>query len=167
MREFLAAPPEIQAAFMGQVSQAVEAVTDFDRWHSWIESGDPVEPPPISTRLARRWPRWDAIWKRKVRWARRPHRTDATIDKDEFLEIPAAEYVAALTGEDVASGRICCPLPDHDDSSGDFAIYDETWRCFGCNRGGHIFELAGLLWGIDRRSKRFPEILERLRAVFA
>ncbi|MBA2707562.1 MAG: hypothetical protein H0U59_07145 [Gemmatimonadaceae bacterium] len=37
-----------------------------------------------------------------------------------------------------------CPLPDHHDKTPSFHVYPQqnTWHCFGCNRGGDIFDLA-------------------------
>jgi len=42
-------------------------------------------------------------------------------------------------------GRIrleyCCPFEDHRDSTPSFKVYnDNSWYCFGCNRGGDIIK---------------------------
>jgi hypothetical protein len=38
-----------------------------------------------------------------------------------------------------------CPLPDHHEKTGSFMVDPERqqWYCFGCNRGGDLFTLAG------------------------
>lgn len=86
--------------------------------------------------------------------------------------IPTSDYVYVLTGHEVAPGHRCdCPLPDHDDTSHDFALVrdsDTRWCCYGCNRGGTIFQFAALLWGIQPplRGTTFREVRDRLHDVF-
>lgn len=52
-----------------------------------------------------------------------------------------------------------CPFPDHRDSSPSFHVNDEQgfFKCFGCQRGGDIFELIKQLDGLD-----FNEAVEAL-----
>jgi hypothetical protein len=44
-----------------------------------------------------------------------------------------------------------CPFPDHDDRTPSFIVYedDHAW-CHGCNRGGDLFRIVGLVEGIER-----------------
>jgi hypothetical protein len=74
------------------------------------------------------------------------------------------EYFAALCNitEYDRDGKVRCPLPDHDDPRASLWIGEtpeEGWFCFGCSRGGRIFDLASLLiggpWGIDLRGDAF------------
>jgi hypothetical protein len=52
-----------------------------------------------------------------------------------------------------------CPLPGHEDRHPSFTIFpDGGWRCFGCGRGGDVFELAR--WMLNERS--FVQVVERL-----
>jgi hypothetical protein len=76
------------------------------------------------------------------------------------------EYFAALCGvaETNRDGKARCPLPDHDDPRASLWIGDSPeagWFCFGCSRGGRIFDLASLLiggpWGADLRGEAFRE----------
>jgi hypothetical protein len=84
---------------------------------------------------------------------------------DPLQAIPAREYVQALTGVEVSSsGRLCCPLPDHEDRSPSFQVYDDGWHCFGCGRGGSIIDLAAALYGIEPRGPGYREIRRRLVA---
>lgn len=159
LQEFLAAPPEVQHAFMSRLRQHARAERDFENWLAASES-DPVLPAPPATELARRPLRWDRSWSRRAKGLLVDH-------PDRLSDIPAAEYVPALTGEE---GRIvCCPLPDHDERTGSFWVYpdDRGWYCFGCGRGGDIYALAGYLWGIDHRGSGFREIRQRLEAELA
>jgi hypothetical protein len=75
-------------------------------------------------------------------------------------------YFAELAGLVVpASGFVRCPLPDHDDPDPSCRVWSEAsrgWYCFGCRRGGDIYELAGQLWRLPRRGQSFIEIKERL-----
>jgi DNA primase len=46
-----------------------------------------------------------------------------------------------------------CPLPDHDERTPSFTVYQETnsWYCFGaCQRGGDVIELARVAWGYEK-----------------
>ena len=74
------------------------------------------------------------------------------------------EYFAQLCGitEPDRDGKARCPLPDHDDPRASLWIGDtpeQGWFCFGCSRGGRIFDLASLLiggpWGLDLRGDAF------------
>jgi hypothetical protein len=44
-----------------------------------------------------------------------------------------------------------CMLPGHDDSTPSFTVWPETqtWKCFGCGRGGDVIELARHWFGQD------------------
>lgn len=100
-------------------------------------------------------------------WTPRPNQPGQDLDS-----IPTEHYVHTLTGEEVRQGKRCdCPLPDHDDHSRDFAVTRESdtgWCCYGCNRGGTIFQFAAYLWGypVPLRGDAFREVRERLQGVF-
>ena len=73
----------------------------------------------------------------------------------------------ALTGlEPNSRGDVVCPL--HDDTNPSLHVYpgDGGWYCFGCERGGTIFDMAGALWGIEPRGKGYHDIRRRLHAMF-
>jgi hypothetical protein len=86
--------------------------------------------------------------------------------EDVLQSIQPPAYVEALTGLQIpASGMVCCPLPDHDDTHPSFRAYNdpqEGWFCFGCARGGTIYDLAGELWGLQTRGDQFIELRKRL-----
>lgn len=56
---------------------------------------------------------------------------------------------------------LCCPLPGHDERTPSFHVDTkrQVWHCFGCGRGGDLFELARHLWG----EGLFYRVAERLR----
>lgn len=125
-----------------------------------------IEPaPPATRKLSRHQVQWDEHWELRANRARMGLTAGRV---PELKEIPATEYVSALTGED-ATQPIPCPLPDHDDRTASFWSYDDSrrWWCFGCNRGGNIIDLAGMLWGIEPRGSGFREIVERLEREWA
>lgn len=97
----------------------------------------------------------------------KPH---SAIRGRELDSIPTPDYVQALTGEEVDPRRqACCPLPDHEDSTASFKAYDNcSWTCYGCNRGGRIFDFAAALWGIHGplRGDTFREVRDRLTGIF-
>lgn len=84
--------------------------------------------------------------------APRPPPTRPADPRDPLAGLTAAEYVPALTGAAVPrSGMIRCPLPDHEDRTPSFHAGGpdpRAWRCFGCDRGGGLYELAALLSGL-------------------
>ena len=92
--------------------------------------------------------------------------------RDRLSAIPPERYVPALTGQDVGRDhKVRCPL-DHDDRTPSLHVYtdpDEGWFCFGCRRGGTIYDLAAALWlpGGSRRPLRgreFAWVRDRLTA---
>jgi hypothetical protein len=89
--------------------------------------------------------------------------------RDSLRAIEPAVYVQALTGQAVPAGRkVRCPL--HDDRTPSLHVYrdpDRGWFCFGCRRGGSIYDLAGLLWGIEPRGRGFLVLRRRLAATLA
>ena len=81
---------------------------------------------------------------------------------DPLLEIAPAVYVEMLTGERPhRDGKIRCPLPDHEDRTPSCAVYDDPeqgWYCFGCGRGGSIYDLAAAVSGIGTRGEDFKRL---------
>jgi hypothetical protein len=82
---------------------------------------------------------------------------------DPLKNIEPRVYVEALTGETVPdNGMLSCPLPDHDDRTPSFQVLHSHWRCFGCNRGGGIIDLAAALYGIEPRGQRYWQLRDRI-----
>lgn len=85
---------------------------------------------------------------------------------DVLTEIPPPEYVQALTGVEVPHhSTIRCPLPGHDDRTPSFKAYLEPergWYCFGCHRGGTIYDFAAALWGMDTCGPEYLELRREL-----
>ncbi len=94
----------------------------------------------------------------------RPRRAD----DDPLLAISPTVYVQALTG--LAPGRdrkVSCPL--HADEDPSLHVYETPargWYCFGCRRGGSIYDLAALLWDRDPRGPEFLALRCELEALF-
>jgi hypothetical protein len=58
------------------------------------------------------------------------------------------------------------PCLFHDDRSPSLHVYLEPgrgWYCFGCGRGGSIYDLAALLSGRETRGSDFSEVRRELR----
>ena len=78
--------------------------------------------------------------------------------------VPPRVYVQALTGQRCRprrQGR--CPF--HDDHTPSLHVYgrpERGWYCFGCGRGGSIFDLAAELYGLSTRGREFVELRRRL-----
>lgn len=132
---------------------------------------------------ARDWPFAERMWweqppKPKVQHLRPvPSPPSRSLSKSEIalmraslVTVPAETFVERLAGVEVPSHRmIRCPLPDHEDRTPSCRVYDQSWRCFGCDRGGSVFELAAGMWGfsLPLRGADFVEVLKRLAPVFA
>jgi hypothetical protein len=71
---------------------------------------------------------------------------------------------AGLVGKARLSGRgvkIRCPHPGHDDVNPSCSVRPDGFFCFGCDASGDVFELVGLIEGIDG----FPEQVERVAEI--
>lgn len=83
---------------------------------------------------------------------------------DVLLRVPPAIYVQALTGRELGrDGKASCPL--HDDRTPSLHVYSEPergWYCFGCQRGGTIYDLGAALWGLGTRGDDFRVLRLRL-----
>jgi hypothetical protein len=94
-----------------------------------LEDPDPPPPPPDPETLRRRAER-NAL--------------------DDARRVPPPVYFRLLAGVAVPErgGDVRCPLPDHDEQNPSCRVYPEPergWVCFGCRRGGSIYDLASLL----------------------
>lgn len=87
-------------------------------------------------------------------------------DDDVLLTIEPAVYVRALIGaEPGRDGKVRCPF--HDDHTPSLHVYADAergWTCFGCNRGGTIYDFGAALWGLEPRGEGFRELRRRLAA---
>jgi DNA primase len=73
-----------------------------------------------------------------------------------------------LTGQSVPRSRkVHCPL--HEDRTASLHVYPDAargWFCFGCRRGGSVYDLASAIWRIEPRGAGFVAIADRLRSMF-
>jgi len=85
---------------------------------------------------------------------------------DPLLAISPRVYVPALVGAQLnADHKVSCPLGLHRDETPSLHAYPDPaagWYCFGCRRGGSIYNLAGALWRLECRGREFIEIRNRL-----
>ena len=90
---------------------------------------------------------------------------------DPLLALAPRVYVERLLGQPVGrSGKVSCPF--HPDDTPSLHAYEEPargWYCYGCRRGGSVYDLAALLWLSGQstvaplRGRQFIEIRTRLR----
>lgn len=89
---------------------------------------------------------------------------------DRLQRIAPVLYFRELAGvEPDRGGKVCCPLPDHGDPEPSCHVYESAaqgWYCYGCGRGGDIYELAGALWGLRREGCEFVELRRLLQRRF-
>ena len=87
---------------------------------------------------------------------------------DPLLSIPPAIYVQRLTGQEIGRTRkIKCPF--HDDRTPSLHVYETPergWYCYGCRRGGTIYDLAACLWRRPARGGDFLELRRELETLF-
>lgn len=90
------------------------------------------------------------------------------ISDDPLLGISAGRYYQTLTGRKVTQGNVTCPFHSGGkERSPSMRLYDTTWYCWGCTRGGSIYEFGSMLWGLDTRGTAFLELKERLTHALA
>jgi len=89
--------------------------------------------------------------------------------EDELALVDPPSYFRALAGVEVPTGgdMIPCPLPDHEDSHTSCQVFAEAergWWCYGCARGGRMYDVASLLaggpWGRELRHDAFARARE-------
>ena len=112
-------------------------------------------------------PGWlSALVLKPVQKAPRRSAAPRTSGGDVLDAIDPPTYVEALTGSHVPANRVIeCPLLDHDDGTPSFHVYPDAqrgWYCFGCDRGGTIYDLGAALWGTSTRGVGFHELRKRL-----
>jgi len=73
-------------------------------------------------------------------------------------------YVAALTGQPLNRDRkVSCPF--HRDRTPSLHAYEtpeDGWFCFGCRRGGSVYDLGAGVMGLSTRGREFVELRRRL-----
>lgn len=88
---------------------------------------------------------------------------------DPLLGIDPDTYVERLAGVRVPrSGKIRCPF--HDDAVASLHVYAEPergWYCYGCLRGGTIYDFAAWTFGLTTRGGDFLELRRRLTELFS
>ena len=84
----------------------------------------------------------------------------------QLRAIATADYIVRLTGRHPnREGKICCPF--HEDRTPSLQAYpDGSWACFGCGKGGTIYDFAGHLFGRGTKGAAFLELRERLADTF-
>jgi hypothetical protein len=85
---------------------------------------------------------------------------------DRLAAIPPRVYFERLTGQSVdRSGKARCLF--HEDRTPSLHVYEDPsrgWYCFGCGRGGSIYDLASLLWNRGTRGQEFVALRRELEA---
>ena len=90
---------------------------------------------------------------------------------DELASLAPPRYFALLAGVAVpeAGGYVSCPV--HEERTASCMVWpdDRGWWCFGCGRGGGIYDLVSLLaggpWGRALKGERFRQARDALRRV--
>ena len=86
---------------------------------------------------------------------------------DRLLAITPRVYVERLTGVPVGrDGKVRCPF--HEDRTPSLHVYEDPqrgWYCFGCGRGGSIYDFAAALLGSGTRGQDFIELRRELMAI--
>jgi hypothetical protein len=95
----------------------------------------------------------------------RPLRRRLFHDRDPIQSIPAIEYVPAITRRPVGrDGKAQCPFhAGGQERTPSLHAYadDQGWFCFGGDKGGDVYTLGAMLYGLDSR-RDFREIKRRI-----
>ena len=87
---------------------------------------------------------------------------------DPLLAIIPQTYVERLTGEQIIlTWKIPCPF--HADDTPSLHVYRQAergWTCYGCGRGGTIYDFAALLWDMTPRGAGFHQLRGLLAEIF-
>ena len=88
-------------------------------------------------------------------------------DGDPLRQIAPAVYVQVLTGLTTGrDGKVSCPFHG-EDRTPSLHVYSDPadgWYCYGCRRGGSIFDLGAEVFGLSTRGRDFVELRRRLHA---
>lgn len=91
-------------------------------------------------------------------------------EDDALRRVTPAVYVQALTGlEPGRDGKVSCPFHGTDRTPS-LHVYDDPhdgWYCFGCGRGGSVFDLGAEVFGLSTRGREFVELRSRLQEALA
>jgi hypothetical protein len=118
-----------------------------------LEDPRPVRPPtPITVRQA---------------VAQRRSRPAGDLLHAQLRQISTANYVLYLTGQEAnREGKVHCPFHEGDRTPSLQCYDDGTFCCFGCLKGGTIFDFAGGLWGVETKGRDFIVLRQRLGDTF-
>lgn len=112
--------------------------------------------------------RWLPRLRPKSGGGNRARFTWSTEMDDPLQSVPPPVYFERLTGLQVGrSGKVRCPF--HEDRTPSLHLYEDPtrgWYCFGCGRGGSIYDLAALLWDRPTHGQGFVELRRELQARF-
>jgi len=91
-------------------------------------------------------------------------------DDDALRQVPPAVYVQVLTGLTPGrSGKVSCPFHG-EDRTPSLHVYGDPadgWYCYGCQRGGSIYDLGAEVFGLSTRGREFVELRRRLNDALA
>jgi hypothetical protein len=97
---------------------------------------------------------------------KRLERPSRLIGQTGLDAVPPEVYVRVLMGQPVGRSRkVRCPF--HDDRNASLHVYPDSergWYCFGCRRGGTVYDLAAALWGRPLRGREFLELRRDVQA---
>jgi hypothetical protein len=175
LRQFLAAPARVQEQFERRVFEQIQADLDAERYIAQAADDDPIPPEQPTSKIGRP-VRWGPSWQRRAQITTLGERQGvdryATLadERQRLMAVVPADYIEQLSDAEVPErGHVRCPLPDHDERTGSFVAYGDGgrgWHCFGCGKGGTIYDFAGHLWGLPTRGAGFMQIHERLCEAF-
>jgi hypothetical protein len=89
--------------------------------------------------------------------------------EDPLLAVSARTYVPVLIGQRLGrDSKVRCPFhQDRTPSLHAYAAPEQGWFCFGCRRGGSIYDFGAQLWGLEPRGDDFLRLRARLEAELA
>lgn len=62
------------------------------------------------------------------------------------------------------NGKLCCPLPGHDEDTPSFTVYEDSWWCYGCSESKYGNDAVGLVRTLNP-DMSFKEAVEALEGI--
>ncbi len=86
-------------------------------------------------------------------------------EDDALRHVPPVIYIQVLTGLTPGrDGKVSCPFHGEDRTPSLHVYTDpaDGWYCFGCQRGGSIYDLGAEVFGLSTRGRDFVELRRML-----
>lgn len=160
------APSELEEEYMRYAMQ-LEDTLDCDHLPDNLKVGDAEFYLHEMKQIEARIERFKKSRRLKYRWPdRKPFEETKQLAQEMKSQYPLErfieDHVLHCNIRDMGDSWLGnCPIPTHDDRTPSFRVYDSIrFYCYGCEARGDIFELIGLVYGIEGFTDRVQYLAE-------